>query len=491
MDVETLSRIQFALTAGFHFIFPPISIGLGLFIVIIEALWLFTKDEKYRRAAVFFLKIFGLIFAAGVMTGIVMVFQFGTNWPVYSNFVGDVFGSPLAIEAIFAFFLEASFLGIALWGWEKVGPKTHFFATLMVCAGAHLSSVWIIAANSFMQTPQGFELVSTSVQNGEVVSTVLPEGHIPSVEELAHTKAVITDFWAMVLSPSTFDRISHTLAASWLVGAFLSLGICAFYILRRRNVDFAKPCLKAALAFACFGCLAMLFTGHLSARKIAVTQPEKLAAFEGHYNTERDAGLWLFGWIDEDAREVRGVQLGGWFSYLAFGHFDAEVKGLLDLPSDEFLMKLHPGLSKDELAKVRPNYWAKPNLTFQFFRIMVYFGGAMGALCVLGMFLWMRGKLFDENSKLTKFFLVMAIPSAALPITASQLGWAAAEVGRQPWIVWHILKTEDAVTTSASAGEILFSIILFTTIFTFITFIFSYVFVKKVEHGPDEEAESY
>jgi len=227
MDVDTLSRIQFALTAGFHFIFPPITIGFAVFIVIVEALWLKTKDPLYRKGAEFFLKLFGMLFAIGVATGIVMVFQFGTNWPVYSNFVGDVFGSPLAIEAVFAFFMESSFLGIALWGWNRVGKTAHFISTVMVCIGAHLSAVWIIAANSFMQTPAGFVLQTMrTAPDGTTFWETLPPGTVPNAADLATTKATIVDFWDMALNPSTIDRLTHTLSASWLSGAFLALGLC-------------------------------------------------------------------------------------------------------------------------------------------------------------------------------------------------------------------------------------------------------------------------
>ncbi len=491
MDVEILSRIQFALTAGFHFLFPPLSIGLGVFIVLVEAMWVFTNNIIYKQAAMFFTKLFGLIFAAGVMTGIVMLFEFGTNWPVYSNFVGDVFGSPLAIEAVFAFTMESVFLGIALWGWKRVGKKTHFFATIMVCIGAHLSSVWILAANSFMQTPAGYKLVTSIKDGGNEISITMPEGFVPPPESLENTKALITDFWAMAFSDSCLDRIGHTVSASWLAGAFLAMGILSYYILKRRNFDFAKPCLKIAIYFAMVSAVFMFFTGHHSARKIATTQPEKLSAFEGHFETQKDAGLYLWGWVDEENQTTYGLKISGWFSYLAFGNFSAEVRGLKELPDDAFLKKIHPELSGDELAKVRPQYWAPVNLTFQLFRMMVYLGGAMIALCMLGFYLTTRRKIFDLDSRLSRIFLYCAIPSVALPILASQFGWAAAEVGRQPWIVWHILKTQDAVTTSVGAGQILFSIIMFLLIFSVITCLFLYVFLRKVKEGYTETLNDY
>lgn len=487
MDVEILSRLQFALTACFHFLFPPISIGFSLYIVAVEAMWLKTGNIKYLNAAKFFLKLFGMIFAVGVVTGIVMVFQFGTNWPIYSTFVGDVFGSPLAIEAVFAFFMESTFLAISLWGWNRVGKKAHFFSTVMVCVGSHLSAIWILIANSFMQTPEGFALQYTDPATLAV--SILPQGSVPTGEQISSTKAVITSFWELCTNPSCIDRITHTIAACWLCGAFLGLGICAYYIVRKRT-DFAKSCAKIALSFAALSAGAMFLTGHSSAQGLAVNQPEKLAAFEGHFRTEENAPLWLTGIVDTQNREVRGIKLGGLLSYLAFGSTKARVYGLEDLPTDEFLLKIYPGASKSELEKIRPEYWAPVGFSFHAFRAMVFLGAAMCALIAWGFYLWLSGGLFSD-SKFTKAFYLCCIPSAILPIAASQVGWAAAEVGRQPWIVWHILKTSDAATTSASAGEIIFSIVAFTILFTIISAVFLYAFFKKVKNGADDAGNTY
>ncbi len=488
MDAEILSRLQFALTAAFHFIFPPVTIGFSLFIVAVEALYLKTGDEKYKRAAAFFLKLFGMLFAVGVATGIVMVFQFGTNWPIYSRFVGDVFGSPLAIEAIFAFFMESTFLGVALWGWNRIGKKAHFVATLLVCVGTHLSSVWIITANSFMQTPVGFELQTQSVVGDTKIWEALPEGSVPTPEQIETTKAAITNFWDVIFSPSNFDRITHTIAASWLCGAFLALGVCGYYLLRKReDVDFAEPCAKVALVYAAVAGIFMGLTGHGSARTLATTQPEKLAAFEAQYETKTRAPLYLFGWVHEQERQVSGVEVGGWFSFLAYGDMNATVKGLNELPSDEFLKKIDPEADTAALAELRPQYWPPVGLTFQSFRFMVYLGGLMGVLIAAGLLLWVSKKLFDFENKFTRLFWIAALPSVLLPILASQLGWMSAEVGRQPWIVWYILKTQDAVTPSAGAAEILFTTVLFTLIFTLLSAVFLFVFFRKIKQGPGAE----
>ncbi len=478
MEVEFLSRIQFALTAGFHFLFPPISIGLALYIVIVEAAWLFSGRECFRCAAKFFLKLFAVIFAAGVATGIVLEFEFGTNWPVYSNFVGDVFGSPLAIEAVFAFFMESVFLGVSLWGWEKTGRKAHFFATLAMCAGAHLSAVWIISANSFMQTPSGFELEFSDPATGAV--RALAEGSVPSPEQISSTRAVITDFWDMALSASMPDRFFHTVSASWLCGAFFALGVCGWMILRGKRVSFSRPCALLALCYAVLSSLLMLVTGHSSAKTLAATQPEKLAAFEGHYRTCDKAPLYLFGWVDEGSRSVAGVKVDGFLSLLAFGSSGKVVEGLEDLPSGEFLRKIYPGASDESLKDIRPSYWAPVNFSFQTFRVMVYAGAAIFLFSAWGICLWLSGKIFDSKAAVSRAFWFCSMFSMAMPMIACQAGWAAAEVGRQPWIVWHILKTSDAVTTAAGAMEILLSTLIFSSVFAVVAAVAIFVVLEKI-----------
>lgn len=289
MDVLLLSRIQFAFTIAFHYIYPPLSIGIGLVLVIMEGLWIRTGDKLYHEMARFWTKIFALTFAMGVATGIVMEFEFGTNWATYSRYVGDIFGSALAAEGIFAFFLESGFLAVLLFGWNKVGPKLHFFATCMVCLGAHFSAVWIVVANSWQQTPSGYHIVGQGL----------------------HARAQVTDFWAMVFGPSTMDRLSHTLMGAWQAGAFFVISVSAYYLLKRRHIDFARRSLKVGLCVALAGSLLQLVTGDISAKKVAVTQPAKLAAFEGLYQTE-PAPLYLFGWINEQQQRVQfGIAIPG------------------------------------------------------------------------------------------------------------------------------------------------------------------------------------
>ena len=286
MDVLTLSRIQFGATVAFHYIYPPLSIGLGVLLVCMEGLWLKTQKPVYHQMARFWTKVFALTFAIGVATGIVMEFEFGTNWATYSRFVGDVFGSALAAEGIFAFFLESGFLAVLLFGWDKVSRKLHFFSTCMVCLGAHFSAIWIVVANSWMQTPAGYHLV---IRNG--------------VE-----RAEITDFWQLVFNPSSMERLFHTLCGAWQAGAFLVVSVSAWYLLKKRHSDFARASLKVGLTVALVVSLLQLVSGHSSAQGVAKNQPEKLAAFEGLYNTTSNAPLTLAGWVDEQNKKIVGLQ---------------------------------------------------------------------------------------------------------------------------------------------------------------------------------------
>ena len=277
MDLVLLSRIQFALTIGFHYIYPPLSIGLGLVLVLMEGLYLKTKNPLYHQLTRFWVRIFGLIFAFGVGTGIVMEFEFGTNWSEYSRFVGDIFGSPLAAEGIFAFFLESGFLALLLFGWDKVSKGMHFFATVMVALGAHFSAIWIIVANSWMQTPTAYHIVDTPVG----------------------PRAEITSFWGAVLNPSTLDRLAHTIMGAWQAGAFFVISVAAFYLLRRQHVDFARASMRVAFVVAVIASLGQLVSGHSSAVTVFEHQPAKLAAMEGIYESGDNAELTVLGWVDE------------------------------------------------------------------------------------------------------------------------------------------------------------------------------------------------
>ena len=438
MDVLFLSRLQFALTTAFHYLYPPLSIGLGLLLIVVEALWLRTKNPVYHQMARFWTKVFALTFALGVATGLVLEFEFGTNWATYSRYVGDVFGSALAAEGIFAFFLESGFLAVLLFGWDKVGPRLHFFATCMVALGAHFSAVWIIVANSWMQTPAGFKIV------GEGLSA----------------RAEITDFWAMVFNPSSVDRLTHTLSGCWQAGAWLMVSVGAYYLLKKRHRDFGLACVKIGLAVAVVSTLFTAYTGHHSAVGVAKNQPAKLAAFEGLWDTEPHAPLYVAGWVDEKTQTTRGIAIPGALSLITHGDPAAPVTGLRDIPADE-----------------RPPV----HFTFQLYHLMVAVGGALLALAAWAAWALWRGKL--EDSRLLLGCLTLSVLG---PQIANQAGWWAAEVGRQPWIVHKLLRTSDALSKVVQANQVLASIIMFSVIYVLLFGVFIFLLNQKIQHGPDE-----
>ena len=438
MDVLTLARIQFAFTVAFHYIFPPLSIGLGLILVVMEGFFLGTRNPVYHQMARFWTRVFGLIFAIGVATGIVMEFEFGTNWATYSRYVGDVFGSALAAEGIFAFFLESGFLALLLFGWDRVGPKLHFFATCMVALGAHFSAVWIIVANSWQQTPAGFHIVGEGIR----------------------ARAEIVDFWAMVFNPSSMDRLTHTLCGAWQAGAWMVVSVSAWYLLKGRHLDFAKRSLQIGLSVALAASLLQLTTGHDSAVGVSQNQPAKLAAFEALYETG-PAPLYLFGWVDDKGQQVRfGVAIPRMLSYLVYGDGSKPVTGLNTFaPGD------------------RPPV----NLVFQMYHAMVVIGLGLIGLAILSVVQWWRGRLFDQ-----RWLLGLLVVSVLGPQFANQLGWASAEVGRQPWIVYGLLRTSDALSKVVGSGVIVSSLILFSAVYALLLAVFIFLLNHKIQHGPEE-----
>lgn len=440
MDVELLSRIQFAFTVSFHYLYPPLSIGLGVLLVIIEGAWLRTRDPLYHQMARYWTRVFALTFAMGVATGIVMEFEFGTNWATYSRFVGDVFGSALAAEGIFAFFLESGFLAVLLFGWDKVTPRWHFFSTCMVCLGAHFSAIWIVVANSWQQTPAGYHIV----------------------EQAGRARAEITDFWAMVFNPSAMDRLSHVLCGAWQAGAFLVISVSAWYLLRARHGAFARASMRIALFVALAASVLQIVTGHSSAVGVAKNQPAKLAAFEGHYETGAGAPIYLFGWVDEAGeRVIGGPRVAGALSWLAHGRRDAEVTGLREFPRED-----------------RPPV----NLPFQAFHLMIGAGLLLFGVAVGGVALLPGGRLFRHRPLL--WVMVFAVLG---PQVANQAGWWAAEVGRQPWIVYGLLRTSDGLSRVVRAEAVLVSLILFTLVYALLFAVFLYLLNDKIQKGPHAE----
>lgn len=439
MDVEILSRLQFAFTIAFHYIYPPLSIGIAIILVIMEGMYLKTKDKFFENMTKFWVKVFALTFAIGVATGIVMEFEFGTNWATYSRFVGDVFGSALAAEGIFAFFLESGFLAVLVFGWDKVGPKMHFFSTIMVSLGSMFSAVWIVVANSWQQTPAGFHVVGEGI----------------------NARAEITDFWAMVFNPSSVDRLLHVLSGCWLAGAFLIISVSAYYLLRDRHIRFAKASIKIALVVVIIASLFQLFTGHRSAVGVSKNQPAKLAAMEAVFDDQTNAPLYLFGWVNEDNQKVNfGIAVPGMLSYLIGFDTNTKVTGLNSFKEED-----------------RPPV----NIVFQAYHLMVAIGFTLIAISLLGIFFWLRGTLFKQ-----RWMLWIFVFSVFLPQIANQVGWITAEVGRQPWIVYGLLKTSEGLSKAVEAGQVWFSLILFTVIYAGLFILFIYLLNEKIQHGPEE-----
>jgi cytochrome d ubiquinol oxidase subunit I len=436
MDPVFLSRLQFGLTIGFHFLFPPISIGLAWLLVIMEWLGWRRKDETYVRASTFFAGLLGLTFIVGVASGIVMEFQFGTNWARYSKFVGDIFGAPLAAEAVFAFFLESSFLALYLFGRNRVSKGVHWLSSVMVAVGATISAFWIIVANSWQQTPAGFVL-----RNG---------------------RAELESFREAVFNPSTLVRFFHTMDAALIVGAFFVAGIAAYRLLANRVDAVARKSLNVAIVVGFIASIAALYpTGDDHAKQVARTQPAKFAAMEGLFETQTRAPALVFGIPSPDSPEVRArLEIPGLLSWMVHNDIDAEVTGLDRVPADE-----------------RPPLF----LTFVTFHSMVMLGMLFIATSALGVLLLLRRSIWTNRR-----YLRLLVFSAPLPVIVCQLGWMTAEVGRQPWIVYGLLRTSEAHSTNVGAGSILLSIILFSIIYLILGALYVFVLMRKVRHGIDE-----
>ena len=439
MDVEILSRIQFAFTVAFHYIYPPLSIGIALVMVFMEGMYLRTGKKMYENMTRFWVKIFALTFGIGVATGIVMEFEFGTNWAVYSRYVGDVFGSALAAEGIFAFALESGFLGILLFGWNRVSKKVHFFSTIMVTLGAMFSAIWIVVANSWQQTPAGFHIVGEGMQ----------------------ARAEITDFWAMVFNPSSIERVSHVWIGAFLAGAFLVMSVHAYYILKGRNIELSKKAFGIALKVAVVSSLMQLFTGHQSAEVVAEYQPIKLAAMEGHYDSLSVADLYILGWVDAEKKKTTGLKVPGGLTFMLHQDVETPVQGLNAFPEED-----HPDLI---------------NVVFQTYHIMVGIGMILIGLSLFAVFHYYRGTLFEK-----RWLMWLFVPAVFLPQIANQFGWYTAEMGRQPWVVYGHLRTSNALSETVTANHVAFSLVLFTFVYLLLFGLFIYLLNRKIKHGPDD-----
>jgi cytochrome bd ubiquinol oxidase subunit I len=439
MDAVFLSRLQFGLSAGFHFIFPSLTLGLTFIITIFETLYYITSKNNIKAVSSFLVKILGLVFTLGVATGIVLEFSFGTNWAEYSRMVGDIFGAPLAAEAIFAFFLESVFLGILLFGRKKVSGKAYLVSAYLVTFGSHLSAFWILAANSWMQTPAGFVLV---------------EGRV-----------VLRSFLEAVLNHSTLIRLVHTVLASWIAGSLFTAGISAFYLIINKFREQSQLLLKVSLIVFIFSSLAILVSGHSHSIQVAKTQPVKLASFEALWKTQKGAPMSIIGFPSiADETTYLEIRIPTLLSFLIDFDHNSEVRGL-----DAF--------SRNEWPPIAPVYFS--------YHIMIGLGMLFTAMAFIYAFLIIKNKLYDKKTWLWP--LVIAIP---LPHFSIQFGWMAAEIGRQPWAVFGILKTSDAASQLVSAGQVLFTFIMFSIIYLLLFCLFIYILSKLIKKG-FESADSY
>jgi len=435
MDVLMLSRLQFAAATFFHFLFVPLTLGLSVMVAIMETKYARTEDELYLRMTKFWGKLFLINFAIGVVTGITLEFQFGTNWSRYSEFMGDIFGALLAIEALGFFFLESILLGVWIFGWRKLSKKAHATVMWLIVFASTGSAVWIITANAWMQHPVGYV-----IRNG---------------------RAELESFAAVALNPFGILMFIHMVSAAYILSAFFVMGVSAYHLLKKQNVEFFTKSFRIALVFGLIFSFVEIFEGHLHGSDIAKTQPAKLAAMESHWETSKNAPIYLFSFPDE-ANEKNSIEIGklpGMLSLLAFHSTDAEVKGLKDFPPDERPPVLIP---------------------FASFKIMVGLGFYFALMTVIG---WLKRNRLMENP----WYLKLMLYSIPLPYIAILLGWTLAEVGRQPWIVYGIMKTADAVSRIA-VSQVAVSLVAFILVYGLLGVAAFYLIIKNARKGPEPEA---
>ncbi len=437
MDVLALSRLQFAVTSMFHFIFVPLTLGLSILVAYMETRYVRTGDETYLRMAKFWGKLFLINFALGIVTGITMEFQFGMNWAEYSKYVGDIFGAPLAIEATVAFFLESTFIGLWIFGWNKLSKKVHALSIWLVAIATNLSALWILLANGWMQHPVGYTL--------------------------RNNRAEMTDFGALITNSYGWLKFFHTLLSGYVIAAFFVMGISAYHLLKKTDPDFFKRSFRSAATFGLLSSLLIFLVGDFHAAEVAKTQPTKFAAMESLWETKRGAEYNLIV-IPDPANErntVEAIGIPKLMSFLAFGYGQAEVKGL-----------------KEFLPNERPPVFA----TFLSFRVMI----AAGMLFV---FLTLIAFIASRGDKLVSrpTFLKIMFYALPLPYLAAQFGWIVAEVGRQPWIVYGVLKTSDAVSKAVSPLQVWASLIGFTLLYGFLAVVDIYLLTRTAKKGPDND----
>jgi cytochrome d ubiquinol oxidase subunit I len=435
MDVLMLSRLQFATATLFHFLFVPLTLGLSVLIALMETQFVRTGDAAYRRMARFWGQLFLINFAIGVVTGITLEFQFGTNWSRYSTYVGDVFGALLAIEATVTFFMESTFIAVWALGWKKLSPQLHVMAIWLVALASNLSAYWILTANAWMQHPVGYAL-----RNG---------------------RAEVTDFLAVITQPFAVVTFVHTVSGAYVLAGFFVLAISAWHLLRGHETAFFSKSFHLAANFTLVAALVVMGLGHLSGSEVAAAQPAKLAAMESHWETTRSAPMYLLQWPDakQERNAIQALPVPGALSMLAFHDPQAEVQGLKAFPASE-----------------RPPVF----LTWISFKIMLASGGLIMLTAMLAWYI-------RRNPAAAKPILLQAILLALpLPWIAIESGWILAEVGRQPWIVYGVMKTSDAVSR-LSTGQVATSLVGFVTVYSLLGFAAVSLLVRFARKGPVAE----
>lgn len=435
MDALFLSRIQFAVTTLFHILFPALTIGLSLYLVVVEFLWLQTREETYYRLYRFWVRIFAINFGVGVVSGIVLEFEFGTNFSQFSQAVSNPFSPLLAFEVMTAFFLESGFLGIMLFGWERVHQRVHFLATCLVSMGSILSAFWILAANSWMQTPAGYRLIDG--------------------------KFMVTDFRAAVLNPSALVRMGHMTIASFETSAFVVAGICSYFLLQGRHVPLFRRSLAIAMVMAALFVPLQIYMGDVSGRHVFYDQPAKLAAFEAHWDTNKGQGAPFAVVALPDMEGERNrfeVSIPYGLSLLVTHSLEGQVRGLKEFPREN-----------------RPNVF----LVFWTFRAMVAIGFSLLIVMLWAFFLWRKGRLYESRPFLKTLFIIHP-----LGFVAVELGWITTEAGRQPWLVYNLMRTSEGVSP-IPAGNVIWSLGLFVLIFLVVGSSYFYYILKTLRNGPD------
>lgn len=504
------SRAQFAMTAMYHWLFVPLTLGLGIIMAIMETMYVRTGELQWKQTAKFWQKIFGINFAIGVATGLILEFQFGTNWSNYSYFVGDIFGAPLAIEGILAFFMEATFISIMFFGWQRVSKRTHLAATWLTILGATISAWWILVANGWMQNPVGMEFNPLTARNEMV------------------------DFFAVALSPIAVNKFFHTVISSWILGAAFVAGVAAWYFLKKRNQEFAAQSMKIASVFGLVACVLTLLTGHGSAQQVAEKQPMKLAVMEGLYEGGSNADLIIFA-VPNPSKEKYNdntdpylfppIALPGGLSFLAYNSFDAYIPGIKNIIEGGYTMndgtkalsfeekktegeKARTALrnfkeaekNKDEAEMAKQKEILDANyayfgygfleqaeeliphigMTYWAFHLMIYSWGAMTFIFLLLTFFAYRKQL--DNKKWMLWLAILLIP---MSYVGSQAGWVVAEVGRQPWAIQDVLPVKAAVS-AISAGSVKTTFFIFLILFTTLLIAEVGIMINQIKKGPSD-----